>query len=51
MTFSIAAVTCTRAPQSIGMLIHEAEQLTDLLKESKVENLRVEIVDWGQPLQ
>jgi len=50
MTFSIGAVTCTRAPQSVGMLIHEAEQLTDRIKESKLENLRVEAVDWSQPL-
>lgn len=50
MTFSIAAVTCTQAPQSVGMLIHEAEQLTDRVKESKADNLRVEVVDWGQPL-
>lgn len=51
MTFSIAAVTCTQAPLSVGMLIHEAERLTDRVKESKADDLRVEVVDWAQPLQ
>lgn len=50
MTFSIGAVTCKRAPQSVGMLIHEAERLTDRAKESKLDNVRVEVMDSAQPL-